>query len=50
VYVVDGFDRTSEIEDEEFTAEHRARASDLLERAREIAARVEALFMDSIGN
>ncbi|HEX8775925.1 MAG TPA: glutamate formimidoyltransferase [Pyrinomonadaceae bacterium] len=39
---------TAEIEDEEFTSEHRSRASDLLERAREIAARVEALFMDSL--
>lgn len=39
---------TSEIEDEEFTDEHRSRADDLLERAREIAARVEAMFMDSI--
>ncbi|HYO91306.1 MAG TPA: glutamate formimidoyltransferase [Pyrinomonadaceae bacterium] len=39
---------TAEIEDEEFAAEHRARAGDLLERAREITARVEALLMDSI--
>jgi glutamate formiminotransferase/formiminotetrahydrofolate cyclodeaminase len=39
---------TAEIEDEEFTSEHRSRAGDLLERAREISARVEALFMDSI--
>jgi glutamate formiminotransferase/formiminotetrahydrofolate cyclodeaminase len=39
---------TAEIEDEEFTLEHRSRADDLLERAREIAARVEALLMDSI--
>jgi glutamate formiminotransferase/formiminotetrahydrofolate cyclodeaminase len=39
---------TAEIEDEEFTLEHRSRADDLLERAREIAARVEALFMDSL--
>jgi formiminotetrahydrofolate cyclodeaminase len=39
---------TAEIEDEEFTSEHRSRADDLLERAREIAARVEALFMDSL--
>ncbi|HEX8137319.1 MAG TPA: glutamate formimidoyltransferase [Pyrinomonadaceae bacterium] len=39
---------TAEIEDEEFTAEHRSRAGDLLERAREAAARVEALFMDSL--
>ena len=41
---------TAEIEDEEFTSEHRSRANDLLERAREISARVEALFMDSIKN
>ena len=39
----------SEIEDEEFTGEHLARADDLLERAREIAARVEASLMESIG-
>jgi formiminotetrahydrofolate cyclodeaminase len=39
---------TARIEDEEFTAEHRSRADDLLERAVEITARVEALFMDSI--
>ena len=39
---------TAEIEDEEFTQEHRSRADDLLERAREIAARVEAMFMESI--
>jgi glutamate formiminotransferase len=38
-----------EIEDEEFTGEHLARADDLLERAREIAARVEAALMESIG-
>jgi glutamate formiminotransferase / formiminotetrahydrofolate cyclodeaminase len=37
-----------DIEDEEFALEHRSRADDLLERAREIAARVEALLMDSI--
>lgn len=41
---------TAEIEDEEFTSEHRSRALDLLERARDIAARVEALFMDSISD
>lgn len=40
---------TAEIEDEEFTLEHRSRADDLLERAREIAARIEELLMDSIG-
>ncbi len=39
---------TSEIEDEEFAIEHRSRADDLLERAREIAARIEALLLDSI--
>ncbi|HEX8142096.1 MAG TPA: glutamate formimidoyltransferase [Pyrinomonadaceae bacterium] len=39
---------TAEIEDEEFTSEHRSRSDDLLERAREVAARVEALFMDSL--
>ena len=37
-----------EIEDEEFAAEHRARADDLTERAREIAARVEAMLNDSL--
>ncbi|HYP00946.1 MAG TPA: glutamate formimidoyltransferase [Pyrinomonadaceae bacterium] len=40
---------TSEIEDEEFAREHVSRADDLLERAREIAARVEAMLMESIG-
>jgi glutamate formiminotransferase len=40
---------TSEIEDDEFTNEHLSRADDLLERAREIAARVEASLMESIG-
>ncbi|PYS93494.1 MAG: glutamate formimidoyltransferase [Acidobacteria bacterium] len=39
---------TAEIEDEEFTAEHRARADDLRERAREIATRVEEMLLDSI--
>ncbi|MFL6228532.1 MAG: glutamate formimidoyltransferase [Pyrinomonadaceae bacterium] len=34
--------------DEEFASEHRARADDLLERAREIAARVEELLAESI--
>ena len=38
-----------EIEDEEFTSEHLSRADDLLERARGIAARVEASLMESIG-
>ena len=40
---------TSEIEDEEFAFEHVARVDDLLTRAREIAARVEAMLMESIG-
>lgn len=39
---------TAEIEDEEFALEHRSRADDLLERARELAARIEALLLDSI--
>ncbi|MBC7910547.1 MAG: glutamate formimidoyltransferase [Pyrinomonadaceae bacterium] len=39
---------TAEIEDEEFAQEHRSRADDLLERAREITARIEALLLDSI--
>lgn len=39
---------TSVMEDEEFAIEHRSRAGDLLERAREIAARIEALLLDSI--
>jgi glutamate formiminotransferase len=37
-----------EVEDEEFAAEHRARADDLLERGREIASRVEAMLMESL--
>jgi glutamate formiminotransferase len=37
-----------EVEDEEFAAEHRARADDLLERAREIASRVEEMLAESI--
>lgn len=39
---------TFEVEDEEFAAEQRARADDLLTRAREIAARVEELLLDSL--
>ncbi|HVG28528.1 MAG TPA: glutamate formimidoyltransferase [Pyrinomonadaceae bacterium] len=39
----------AEVGDEEFAAEHRARADDLLERAREIAARVEEMLTDSLG-
>jgi glutamate formiminotransferase/formiminotetrahydrofolate cyclodeaminase len=39
---------TADIEDEEFASEHRSRAVDLLERAREIAARIESLLMESI--
>lgn len=38
----------AEIDDEEFNNEHTSRADDLLERAREIATRIEALLMDSI--
>jgi glutamate formiminotransferase len=37
-----------ELEDEEFASEHSARADDLLERAREIATRVEAMLVESI--
>ena len=40
----------ADIEDEEFAEEHRSRAGDLLERAREIAARIEASLIESIGN
>ena len=39
---------TAEIEDEEFSSEHHSRADDLLERAREIGARIETLLLDSI--
>jgi glutamate formiminotransferase/formiminotetrahydrofolate cyclodeaminase len=39
---------TAEIEDEEFVSENRSRADDLFERARELAARVEALLLESI--
>ena len=39
---------TAEIDDEEFAAEHVARADDLLERAREIAKRVEVMLLESI--
>ena len=39
---------TADIEDEEFAQEHRLRAKDLLERAGEIAARIEASLMESI--
>jgi glutamate formiminotransferase/formiminotetrahydrofolate cyclodeaminase len=41
---------TAEIEDEEFASEHRSRAGDLLERAGEIAARIDASLIESIGN
>lgn len=41
---------TADIEDEEFASEHRSRARDLLERAREIAARIEASLMESISS
>jgi formiminotetrahydrofolate cyclodeaminase len=37
-----------ELEDEEFAAEHGARADDLLERAREIAARVDEMLAQSL--
>ncbi|MCA1615668.1 MAG: glutamate formimidoyltransferase [Acidobacteria bacterium] len=37
-----------EIGDEEFAAEHRARADDLVGRAREIAARVESMLLESL--
>jgi glutamate formiminotransferase/formiminotetrahydrofolate cyclodeaminase len=40
---------TADVEDEEFVAEHRSRADDLLERAKEIAGRIEEMFLDSIG-
>ena len=40
---------TAEIEDEEFNIEHRSRADDLLQRASEIAERIEALLLDTIG-
>jgi glutamate formiminotransferase/formiminotetrahydrofolate cyclodeaminase len=40
----------AEIEDEEFAEEHRSRATDLLERAGEIAARVEASLIESLNN
>lgn len=36
-----------ELEDEEFATEHRSRAGDLLERAGEIASRVEAALLES---
>jgi glutamate formiminotransferase/formiminotetrahydrofolate cyclodeaminase len=39
---------TAEIEDEDFRTEHRSRVEDLLVRGREIASRVEGLFVDSI--
>jgi glutamate formiminotransferase/formiminotetrahydrofolate cyclodeaminase len=41
---------TAGIEDEEFASEHRSRAGDLLERAREITARIEASLMESISS
>ncbi len=37
-----------EIGDEEFASEHRARSDDLVERAREIAARVETMLLESL--
>ena len=39
---------TIEIQDEEFRLEHCSRMDDLVERAREIAARIEGLFLDSV--
>jgi glutamate formiminotransferase len=39
---------TAAIEDEEFASEHRARAEDLLERARAVASRVETLLIESL--
>jgi glutamate formiminotransferase/formiminotetrahydrofolate cyclodeaminase len=39
---------TAEIEDEEFSIEHRSRANDLLARGHEITARIETLLLDSI--
>jgi glutamate formiminotransferase len=39
---------TVALEDEEFASEHRARADDLLERASEIASRVEEMLTESI--
>jgi glutamate formiminotransferase/formiminotetrahydrofolate cyclodeaminase len=41
---------TADIEDEDFASEHRLRASDLLERAREITTRIEASLMESISS
>lgn len=41
---------TAEIEDEEFAQEHRSRVRDLLERAQEITARIEASLIESIRN
>lgn len=39
---------TIEIQDEEFRLEHCSRMDDLVERAREIAARVEGLFLEAV--
>jgi glutamate formiminotransferase/formiminotetrahydrofolate cyclodeaminase len=41
---------TADIEDEEFAFEHRSRAGDLLERAREITARIEASLLESVSS
>jgi formiminotetrahydrofolate cyclodeaminase len=41
---------TAGIEDEEFAREHRSRVDDLLERAREIAARIEASLIEAVEN
>ena len=41
---------TAEIEDEEFVEEHRSRATALLERAGEIAGRIEDSLIESLNN
>jgi glutamate formiminotransferase/formiminotetrahydrofolate cyclodeaminase len=38
----------AELDDEEFAAEHRSRADDLLDRSREIADRIETLLLASL--
>jgi len=39
---------TIEIQDEEFRLEHCSRMDDLVERAREIAARIDGLFLEAV--
>jgi glutamate formiminotransferase/formiminotetrahydrofolate cyclodeaminase len=39
---------TAEMDDENFRTEHRSRVDDLVERAQEIAARIEDLFLESV--